>query len=320
MFDKLMAKFGHGGAKVDLVLPKDRYEIGEQVEGQILVQGGKVEQTIRHLKVQLKMEIGSSEGSHTYIVTEIPIPTHFVIHPHEQKTIPFQFTLPLNLPLSGYYVSYYFATHLDIEAAVDHTDKDFIYVEPNQPIANIFNALQILGLQEKSDSREFDGHRQEFEFYPPHEYQGKVEEIEFTLSLHDTGVMVHLEVDKYAFLHEKEIRRDVYLENHLLSDVSELATYLKSILDEIVYSENASSAAGYYGSPTYHSPSSSSGTKLGVGAAVGSFAAGVAGGMLLNELLDNDDDDDQDDEEVESFFGDDDDDDDDMGGFFDDED
>ena len=63
MFKRVLAKLGVGSATVNLVLDKDEYTLGDTVEGQILVEGGTVEQRINKIDVDLVTERpGEGEG------------------------------------------------------------------------------------------------------------------------------------------------------------------------------------------------------------------------------------------------------------------
>ena len=300
-----MARFGKGAAKVDLVLNQSQFQLGETVEGKLLIQGGRVEQKINKIEVKLEVIIRYDETDHVHTITSIPFYESFTIQPGETKEFPFEYQLPYDLLISGNYVTYYFHTDLDIAGGVDQNDRDYIEILCPAPLQKVLDALGQLGFREKHESREFNGRVQEFELFPTSFLQGQAEELEFVAAVQPDGVRMLLELDFYSsFGGEKEIKREVFISNDQLESETDLVNELQQILSEMA--ENAQN--GYHGSfqfePSYHGGSGSS----GLAGAIGGFAAGMIGGMVVNEvideLLDDDDDDDDDEalEELEDFF------------------
>lgn len=134
MFKELMARFGKGAAKVDLVLDRNQFQLGDVVEGKLTIRGGEVEQKVNKIDVRLMGVIRFGESDHNLNVTSIPFYQSFTIHPGEYKEFPFQYQLPYDLLVSGNYVTYFFHTELDIEGGVDQTDRDYIEILPPQKL------------------------------------------------------------------------------------------------------------------------------------------------------------------------------------------
>jgi sporulation-control protein len=307
MFKDLMARFGHGAAKVDLVLNRNQFVLGDVVEGKLVIQGGAVEQQINKIDVRLMVTIQSHERHMTYQVTSIPFYQSFIIHPGERKEFPFQYQLPNNLLLSGNYVTYFFKTELDIIGGVDQNDYDYIQVLPPHSLQQILFALNELGFRETHDSRKFDGHVQEFEFFPTSYYSGQVKELEFVAFLLPDGVRMLLELEVYSFGHEHEIKRDVFISNIQIPSIPELAAHLKHIFDEMIQHSHISYHSheyhyGHYPHESYyghypheyhyeHGHHGYHGHHLGSGlaSAIGGFVTGAISGMVLSEMLDDDD-------------------------------
>ena len=59
-----MARFGKGAAKVDLVLDESRFQLGDTVEGKLLIHGGEVEQKINKIDVKLEVIIRHGDTDH----------------------------------------------------------------------------------------------------------------------------------------------------------------------------------------------------------------------------------------------------------------
>ncbi|OYD07505.1 sporulation protein [Paludifilum halophilum] len=282
MLKNLMAKLGKGGAKVDLVLDREDYTPGEPVSGELTIQGGTVEQKINRIDVELLMSIRVKERDFSHVIARFPFHESFTVHPEEKKSFPFSCELPQDLPLSGNQVVYYFITHLDIAAGVDHSDHDYIRVHPPHRLQKVLTAFEELGLREKYDSRSFNGYVQEFELFPTSFLQDRVEEVEFVAAYEDTGLRLMLEVDLFSFFGEKEIRREVHLENELLDESDRLVEHLQSLLLEMVENPDAYAYPRFSGTSGEHKHGGFS----KIGGAVGGFAAGVLGGVVLSELMD----------------------------------
>lgn len=300
-----MASLGHGGAKVDLVLDRTEYQLGEVVEGKLVIQGGKVEQQINKIDVNFIANFYVKEHPYTHVVQTFPFHASFKIQPSEVKEFPFSYLLPTNLLLSSRTVSYYFDTNLDIASAIDHKDKDYITIVPENRLQNVIYALEQLGFREQYDSRSFNGSVQEFEFTPTTFLNGQAEEIEFIAMIEPEGIRLLLEVDMYTFIGEKEIKREIWIDNGLLSDPAALAHFLQQQIEEMVHSPHAFqgySSGHFY--PNVQQGSHSSGAGTAAIAAIGGFAAGLVAAEIIDELTDDDEDEDEDEEEVDDSFDD----------------
>ncbi|MFX3622514.1 MAG: sporulation protein [Ectobacillus sp.] len=129
MFENLMAKLGHGAAEVALYLPKDTYKAGETLRGTLIVQGGKVAQTIQSITVTLvrpatSINLGGDIEMKTFPVTA----GSFQIRENETKTFPFSSSIPSDLQIDRAKEEYHLVTRLEIESAVNDHDKRRIYI------------------------------------------------------------------------------------------------------------------------------------------------------------------------------------------------
>jgi sporulation-control protein len=276
MFKKFLAKLGKGAAQVNLVLDKQEYKPGEEIRGELIIQGGTVEQEINKIDIDLLMSVRSGDHEQTALVRRISFTERFTIGPSETKTLPFQYELPKNLLLSGYSVSYAFVTHLDIAGGVDSTDRDPIHVKPPERLQNILNAFQSLGFHEKYGSRKFNGHLQEFELQPTTWFKNEIEEVEFVAAVEEEGISMLLETDLRTFSGEKEIRRELWLENSLLDDPEQLAVYLREVIGEMVHEPGRFHS---YDKKHFHHKVS------GLPGAIGAFAIGLIAAEILDEVF-----------------------------------
>ncbi|MDG4657760.1 sporulation protein [Ectobacillus antri] len=134
MLEKLMAKLGHGAAEVELYLPKDTFKPGDHIRGELVVQGGKVEQHIDSITVALVKGMDAMEFGETAKVETIPIVDEFTIHPQETRNFLFDYTIPLylkNAPDGGNSTeahTYYFVTKMDVDGAINDYDRKKVYI------------------------------------------------------------------------------------------------------------------------------------------------------------------------------------------------
>jgi len=291
MFKKFMAKLGVGSAKIDFVLKKDEYALGETIEGEFRIEGGNVDQEINKIDLDLNLRLLAKGKEFNQTITSIPVQHSFIIRAQERKVIPFTYELPMNLLVSRGPVSYYFTTRLDIAAGVDNLDKDYIKILPPVRFNNLIEALGRLGFREKMDSGKFDGSSQEFEFFPTSHFNNHLSELEFVAALEDNGIRILLELDlRTAFgFGEKELKRELFFSNEELGDVQLLSGKLEDIINEMIQNPHEYPASRYkshYGGHHHHHGHGRHGS--GLAGAMGGFAAGMFGGMLLGELLSGD--------------------------------
>ncbi|WP_047151926.1 sporulation protein [Aneurinibacillus tyrosinisolvens] len=287
MLKKIMAKMGIGSAKVDLILHNNEYALGDRIEGELVIQGGAVEQFINKIDVDFVMNLRTKKQEHKQVVSSIPLYSSFTIHASERKAIPFTFQLSEELLVSSHMVSYYFVTNLDIAGGVDNQDNDYIRVVPPARFNNIIAAFEQLGLREKHDSRSFDGYTQEFEFFPTTFLREQVQEVEFIAAIERDRIRLLLEAELYSYgRKEVEIKQEISLPNDLLSNVQQLADYLQQVLQEMV--ENPEAYVHHrhsfgYGNGGHGHEHHRHG---GFAGAIGGMAAGLLGGMVISELMD----------------------------------
>jgi len=283
MFKKMMAKIGIGSAKVDLVLNKNEYELGETIEGKFIVQGGNVEQFINKIDVDFVLNVRTKKQVYNAVVAKIHVSDSFTIQASERRELPFSYKLPKDFLISSPYVSYYFVTNLDIAAGLDNRDHDYVQINPPQRLKNIFTAFEQLGFREKHDSRSFNGYTQEFEFAPTSFLRNEVEEIEFIVALKEDQIDMLLEVDLYTYgRKEYEVKREITLSNDILNDMPRLVDFLERVLMEIVENPHVymfNRDLMYYKSHGKHPHS-------GFAGALGGMAVGLLGGVIIGEIMD----------------------------------
>ncbi|MGG2947384.1 sporulation protein, partial [Geobacillus stearothermophilus] len=104
LFKKLLSSIGIGAATVDTKLAKAQYVQGETVEGVVDIRGGSVEQHIDEIYLALATtyirEIDDKKFEEKAVLARYKVSGPLTIAPNETKTIPFQFALPYDVPVT----------------------------------------------------------------------------------------------------------------------------------------------------------------------------------------------------------------------------
>ncbi len=215
---KALSKVGIGAAKIDAVLDQTQVVPGQEVTGVLNITGGKVEQVINKIDLDVysnylvEEEYQEDGEDHTRIIehdgriNSVDVEQNFTIGPGENKQIPFSFILNENAPLSLGKSTSWLHTNLDIDFALDKTDKDYLEVVPNELQAATLDAIIQLGF-EMYDAECEGIHRdhdhlpfiQEFEFKAANgEFRGRLDELELVMQQNGDVLMVYLEIDRKA--------------------------------------------------------------------------------------------------------------------------
>jgi sporulation-control protein len=210
LFHKMLASIGIGAAKVDTKLISERLMAGDEVEGVIEITGGHIEQEIDHIYVSLyatyMMEVNDRKTTGHALIGKWKVTDKFTIGIHEKRSIPFQFMLPIDTPISVGKTKVWLHTGLDIKQALDPTDQDYIRVEPTPVMNAVLAAMEALGfrLREAECKKASWHHRlpfvQEFEYVPKNGlFRGKLDEVEIVfLPVSKEEVDVFMQIDRRA--------------------------------------------------------------------------------------------------------------------------
>jgi sporulation-control protein len=210
LFHKMLARIGIGAATVDTKLLSERLMVGDEVEGVVEITGGHSEQTIDSIYLSLyatyTVEVDDRKTTSHALIGKWNIVERFTIGTHEQRQIPFRFTLPLDTPISVGKTKVWLHTGLDIKQALDPTDQDYIRVEPIPVMNAVLAGMEQIGfrLREAECKRIAGAHRlpfmQEFEYVPKSgPFRGKLDEVEIVfLALSQHEVEVRMQIDRRA--------------------------------------------------------------------------------------------------------------------------
>ncbi|NSL50874.1 sporulation protein [Calidifontibacillus erzurumensis] len=210
--DKMFASIGIGAAKVDTILANDRLVAGDEVNGRIVIQGGKIDQDVDdiYLKVMTsyEQEIDDKKVHKECVVGKFRLTERFTIKAKEKREVPFSFELPIDTPISYGKTRVWVETGLDIKNAIDPSDRDYIEVHPSPLMSKVFNAVTDLGFRLREvecEAAPFHARRrlpfvQEFEFVPTKgEFRGRLDELEIIfLETNRNYLELLIQVDRKA--------------------------------------------------------------------------------------------------------------------------
>jgi sporulation-control protein len=215
MFQKVLASFGQGGAKVDARLLDRSVRPGAPLRGEIMLTGGQVDQEVSTLAVTLLARVetlGQGTETEDLPLEKTQIGSNAVVRAGQQLTVPFELRLPWETPvttvlgkhLTGMAVG--LQTNLDLSGTVvDPQDIDAVSIEPLPAQHRVLDALSRLGFQfrnaglEKNRIAGVDQHLpfiQEIRFAPPQTFATIFNEVAVTFLARPRDVQVVLDVDK----------------------------------------------------------------------------------------------------------------------------
>jgi len=212
VFKKMMASMGIGSAKVDTVLDDSEIVLGGVISGVINITGGNLEQQIDAVGLEFFTKISreNSEGEEyesSFSLAKFHIADAFLLGEDERRQFEFAFDMPAHFPISMDNQKYpvWVKTALDIDCALDPTDKDYITVLPPPALITVVDAIQALGFELAEVDIEHDpsrhlGFKQEFEFKPFSPAGGltHLEEIEVVFLLEGDTLHAFIESEKHT--------------------------------------------------------------------------------------------------------------------------
>jgi len=216
-FKKVLSSVGIGSAKVDTIIHNPELAPTHLLTGTVQVKGGSTEQHINHIKLSICCNYFSEEtvtddedNEHTRIVEHVAkldtlkVNDSFDVASEQELSFDFEMHLPAQTPLSMGKCNVWVDTDLDIDYAIDKSDKDMLNVIGNERQHAVLVAMNQLGFSlnevECEKSRELGGaFVQEFEFNATGgEFRGRVDEVEMLMVNHDSHLALLVEVDRKA--------------------------------------------------------------------------------------------------------------------------
>lgn len=132
LFRKYLSRLGIGSAEVDLILSKETYKLGEELEGYFLIKGGTIEQNVKQIECDLVMTKYPNLVENVIETKTISVPRQ--IHPGESVKLSFSFTIPVHIPITEKDITYSFKTKLVFVEGVESRDVDAIQITSNHII------------------------------------------------------------------------------------------------------------------------------------------------------------------------------------------
>ncbi|USD38742.1 MULTISPECIES: sporulation protein [Ferrimonas] len=216
MFKKLLASVGIGAAKVDTQLDDAVLMPGQPFSATIVIQGGDVDQQISGLTLTLMTEVKTEVDDHTtyqhMALDSWSLSDTMTIEAGATYELPFQANLHPETPLTGIggrrnRSRVWLQTGLEVDMAIDPSDKDMLLVEPVPAMQTLLDAMEQSGyrLQKVDVERghlngqgfsSVSGAYQELEFVPSGLSLFGVKEVE--ISFVPQGQQMHalIEVDR----------------------------------------------------------------------------------------------------------------------------
>lgn len=296
MFKKILASFGKGAATVDLKFDDRPYQAGETIKGEVIIEGGQVEQKINDLTIRLIMNVFLKKRNISKKIALIPLIHREGIKAKEQKVIPFEFVIPKNIPVSRESVSFFFDTHLKIESGVDRKDIDQLIIQPQKSVQVIFQVMCELGFRESAASGTLDRFGQEFSFFPTYEFIEQVKQVKIRFANEQSGIRIWMEVDCNNGM---EAKRECKLDWNTLEHEMNVKKQLRKHISEVVERPHAYTQPFSY--TTHHHQGSVSHLDNAIPGMIGGLAVGVLGTVLLADMMEELDLEDEDDVFVGGF-------------------
>ncbi|MEV0594506.1 sporulation protein [Nonomuraea cavernae] len=318
VFKRMLGAFGVGAPSVDTVLTTPRIQPGGMLTGEVRLTGGDFDAEIEHITLGLvarvEVEHGDGEGAGVGEFSRAQVSGPFVLRKGENRSIDFSVSVPWETPISeigGQHLNGMalgVRTELAIAKAVDKGDLDMVAVEPLPSQLRILQAFLQLGFHFKSADLEVgqiygSGQQlpfyQEIEFYPPPQHAGSVGEVELTFIANPGGVEVILEADKRAGRYGDDAigRFTISHDDAMHTDwPGELDRWLAGLSQ---YGSHQGGHHGGFGHDGYghddhhhggyghsqHHGHHEHRSGPGMGAVVAAGAAGVVGGLVAGEII-----------------------------------
>lgn len=215
MFQKVLASFGQGGAKVDARLLDRNVRPGAPLRGEIMLTGGQVDQEVSALGVTLLARVetpGQATETEDLPLEKVNVAGNATVRAGQQLTVPFELRLPWETPvtsvlgkhLTGMAIG--LQTNLDLSGTVvDPQDIDAVSIEPLPAQHRVLDALSRLGFQFRNaglEKNRVTGVEQQLPFFqeirfaPAQAFATIFNEVAVTFLARPRDVQVVLDVDK----------------------------------------------------------------------------------------------------------------------------
>ncbi|MEG9297835.1 sporulation protein [Mangrovibacillus sp. Mu-81] len=133
MLEKFLSSIGIGHVKVDTVVPNATITAGDNINGEVIIEGGMADQQVNEVQLLLLFKYEEDKEDSDFPYHEKEIKTIILkdigtIKAGEKKAISFQFPTDRDHPKTTESNQTILRTTVDIPQAVDPTDEDSIIV------------------------------------------------------------------------------------------------------------------------------------------------------------------------------------------------
>lgn len=204
MLRKWITSAGFGSASVDTILADNRFFPGDVLKGEVVIRGGNVNQDISKIELALIVKYNKGDKKVSHVFKTFPLSDAMVIEAEKTKRIPFQFRIPMEIPMSEGRFPIFLKTVLDIKLGVDPTDSDRIHIFPSPLIQKILREIEEAGFLLYKISNEHDPDAkphpfyQLFQFKPIGSYHGYVDDFNVIFSYDEIGLNMEVEMIRSA--------------------------------------------------------------------------------------------------------------------------
>ena len=215
MFKKILASVGIGSAEVDTVINSQQVQPGGILSVTVVIKAGDAEQDVSGLQLNLmaqtKYETDNGEGYRNQVLQSWSIDQKLQLKPGDTHQIPMQLQLhpetPVtHLPCQNNQSRVWLETGLEVDLALDPSDRDPLMIAPSQTMMNCMEAMERCGLRMVKADIEYGSLRgngfestigcyQELE-YRPEGWLTSLNEVELSFISRPGVLHVLIEVDR----------------------------------------------------------------------------------------------------------------------------
>lgn len=156
MFKKVLASIGIGAAKVDAVVLQEHQQPGGELQVNVVMNGGDVDQEINGLDLALmtriKQEVDDATVYKNHCLQSWKVNEAFVLQAGEERTVSLNLPLHDETPLTALNCPQqqsrvWLQTGLDIDLALDPSDEDALRIIPTVAMERFMIAIERCGLR-----------------------------------------------------------------------------------------------------------------------------------------------------------------------------
>lgn len=200
--------FDIGSAQVNTVLLNESISLGEKLIGEIRIKGGKMEQKIDSIYLYFWTFFSNGQETSKINLSDHKLNDPMVIHPYEEKILPFEVYVDYSLPITTFDQDVYLSTGLSIKDISDPKDTDPVQILPDHLTQSFLNVLSELDYVETEDSGKaisfskkeprFASFKRILPFVQPFIFEGKKksERIELVFDIYQEEVLVSMTLER----------------------------------------------------------------------------------------------------------------------------